>query len=540
MKSAEPRDAVSSPAARAARSREDGIVAGQLLLGIDVGTYSSKGVLCAPDGEVLATATVEHDLSLPRPGWAEHDADEVWWGDFVRICRTLLDGTYSRDDVGAVAVSAIGACMLPVDRDGQPLRPGVLYGIDTRAADEIAWLNEHFGEEPMFALGGMALTSQAMGPKILWLRRTEPEIFARTHKILTASSYLVYRLTGDYVIDRHTGSYFNPLVDIRRLEWDGRFAEPIIDLERLPRFMWSDELAGEVHARAAAETGLRIGTPVTAGTVDAAAEAVSVGVVNSGDMMAMYGTTMFFILVTDRPVPDPRMWTTAFCFPGLYDVAAGMATSGALTRWFRDQFGTNELAEEAAGGPNAYAALADLAARVPVGAGGVVCLPYFSGERTPINDPMARGLFAGLTLSHTRAHLYRAVLEGTAFGVRHNLEAMRGMGAQPRRLVAVGGGAKNRLWLQIVSDVSGLAQDVPERTIGASYGDAFLAGLATGIVPDRSALHRDWVTIVTRLEPDPVRHAAYEPYYGIYRRLYERAKEELHELARLGQAAGTV
>jgi xylulokinase len=192
---------------------------------------------------------------------------------------------------------------------------------------------------------------------------------------------------------------------------------------------------------------------------------------------------------------------------------------------------------EAEGGPNAYSALAELAASVPAGAGGVICLPYFSGERTPINDPLARGVFAGLTLSHSRAHLYRAVLEGTAFGVRHNLEAMRGMGAEPRRLVAVGGGAKNRLWLQIVSDASGLAQDVPERTIGASFGDAYLAGIATGIIPDRSALQRDWVTIETRLEPDTARHEAYAPYYGVYRRLYESAKSELHELARLGQTS---
>src|SRR5262249_49270666 len=148
----------------------------------------------------------------------------------------------------------------------------------------------------------------------------------------------------------------------------------------------------------------------------------------------------------------------------------------------------------------------------------------------------ARGVFAGLTLSHTRGHLYRAVLEGTAFGVRHNLEAMRGMGAAPGRLVAVGGGAKNPVWLQIVSDATGLAQDVPERTIGASYGAAFLAGLATGVVPDRTALHESWVKIATRLQPERARHAAYEPYYGVYRRLYENAKQELHELARLGQA----
>jgi xylulokinase len=507
---------------------------GDLLLGVDIGTYSSKGVLCSPDGEVLASESVEHGLSLPRPGWAEQDADSIWWADFVAITRKLLSGKYKGGDVGAVGVSAIGGCMLPVDQNGKPLRPGVLYGIDTRATEEIAWLNEHFGEEAMYALSGMALTSQAIGPKILWLRRNEPEVFAKTHKILTASSYLVLRLTGEYVIDRHTASYYNPLVNLETVEWDGRFAEPIVDLGSLPKMRWSIEIAGEVTESASRETGLKAGTPVSAGVVDAAAEAISVGVEDPGDMMIMYGTTMFFIHVTARPVPDPRMWATAYCFPGTYDIAAGMATSGALTRWFRDQFGHEEMEVEARGGENAYAALANAAAQVRPGADGLVCLPYFSGERTPINDPQARGVFAGLTLSHTKAHLYRSVLEGTALGVRHNLDAMRAMGAEPVRLVAVGGGAKNRLWLQIVSDVTGVPQVVPRRTIGASLGDAFLAGLATGIISDREALRRDWVQIDTILEPNQSNASAYKELYAVYRSLYDHAKDDLHALAQIG------
>jgi len=228
------------------------------------------------------------------------------------------------------------------------------------------------------------------------------------------------------------------------------------------------------------------------------------------------------------------MWATGYVFEGLYDVTGGMATSGALTRWFRDQLGGAELAEERAGGPNAYEQLADLVGSVPAGSGGVVCLPYFSGERTPINDPLARGMFAGLTLAHTRAHMYRAVLEGTAFGVRHNLEAMADMGAPPKRLVAVGGGTKNDLWVQIVSDVCGAAQIVPQRTIGASYGNAFLAGVATGIVRDRAELHRSWVNVARTIEPDPAAHERYHAYFDIYRRLYENTKQEMHELAALG------
>ena len=507
---------------------------GNLLLGIDIGTYSSKGVLCTPAGELLAEATIEHGLSLPRPGWVEHDPDAIWWGDSVGLIRLLLGDRYSGDDIGGVAVSAIGSCLLPVDARGNALRAGILYGIDTRASEEIALLDAQFGEEAMFDLAGMSLTSQAIGPKILWLKRNEPAVYAAARWFYTASSFIVQKLTGEAVIDLHSASYYNPLFDLRKLTWDPRFAEPIVDLDRLPRLLWPTEIAGTVTEAAAAATGLRVGTPVTAGTIDAAAEAISAGVSAPGDMMVMYGTTMFFIHLTSEPVPDPRMWSTSYVLPGLYSIEGGMSTTGALTRWFRDTLGGEEMAAEAAGGPNAYAALADGAASIAAGADGLICLPYFAGERTPLNDPDARGVFAGLTLSHTRSHLYRASLEATAYGVRHNLETMEEMGAPPKRLVAVGGGAKNPLWLQIVSDVTGLPQDVPARTIGASYGDAFLAGLATGLVPNLEALKTDWVRLALELEPDARVKPIYDEYYGIYRELYEAAKPQLHALARLG------
>ncbi|MFN8676732.1 MAG: FGGY-family carbohydrate kinase [Thermomicrobiales bacterium] len=509
-------------------------MSGNLLLGIDIGTYSSKGVLCTPAGEVLAEATIEHGLSLPRPGWVEHDPDAIWWGDVVGLTRLLLDERYSGDDVGGVAVSAIGSCLLPVDAQGKALRAGILYGIDTRASDEIALLDAQFGEEAMFDLAGMALTSQAIGPKILWLKRHEPEVYAAARWFYTASSFIVQKLTGEAVIDVHSASYYNPLFDLRGLTWDARFAGPIVELDRLPRLLWPTEIAGTVTEEAARATGLRAGTPVTAGTIDAAAEAISAGVSAPGDMMVMYGSTMFFIHLTTEPVPDPRMWATSYVLPGLYSIEGGMSTTGALTRWFRDTLGGEELAVEAAGGPNAYAALAAGAAGIAPGADGLVCLPYFAGERTPLNDPDARGVYAGLTLSHTRAHLYRATLEATAFGVRHNLETMEAMGALPRRLVAVGGGAKNPLWLQIVSDITGLPQDVPERTIGASYGDAFLAGLATGLVPDLDALKNEWVTLSLQLVPDAAVKPVYDAYYAVYRDLYQAARPQLHALARLG------
>ncbi|NWJ44289.1 MAG: FGGY-family carbohydrate kinase [Chloroflexi bacterium] len=510
-------------------------MSGELVLGIDIGTYSSKGVLCDASGKVLATRAVEHGLSLPKPGWAEQDGETIWWSDFIKLCRSLpSEAGCSPEEIAAVAVSGLGPDLLPLDEKSRPLRPAILYGIDTRAYNEIEQLNRQFGEQELYELSGMALTSQAIGPKLLWLKNNEPEIYRQTRYITSCSSYLVQRLTGEYVLDYHTASHFNPLFDIRNLKWTDRFAEPIWDVEKLPRLAWATEIGGQVTTQASKETGLKSGTPVTTGTIDAVAEALSVGVVEPGDMMLMYGTTFFFILVAEKPVTDPRMWLTAYANSGNYAVAGGMSTTGALTRWFRDQLAPDLLAAEQKGGAPAYAILSEEAGHVPPGARGLLVLPHFQGERTPIHDPHARGLFAGLTLTHTRTEMYRAVLEATAYGVNQNLQVMQEMGAKPKRLVAVGGGAKSKTWLQIVSDVTGTSQDVPQQIIGASYGDAFLAAYASGLVKDFDTLSKVWVGTPARIEPDAKNHALYNEYYDLFLQMYRQTSEISHRLARLG------
>ncbi|MGI8483310.1 MAG: FGGY-family carbohydrate kinase [Thermomicrobiales bacterium] len=507
---------------------------GSLLIGVDIGTASSKGVLCTPDGEVVASAVIEHQTSFPRPGWAEHDADKIWWNEFAAICRQLLSGPYSGNDVGGVAVSAIGPCMLPVDAMGSPLRPAVLYGIDSRATAEIAWLEEHFGAEEMFALGGSALTSQAVGPKIRWLRQHEPEVFARTAMIQSSSGYVVFRLTGNHVVDRHTASYYTPLFDLEQMKWSSTFADQVIDPSCLPEIRESHEIAGEVTAAASAETGLQIGTPVTVGTMDAAAEALSAGIDDAGDMLIMYGSTLFLVNLSDSPRPDRRIWNTAYCLPGTTAITGGLGTSGLLTTWFRDLIGGGGVAPGNDNpDPSSYAALAARAAEIPAGCDGLVCLPYFAGERNPLHDPEARGMFAGLTLRHTQGHLYRSLLEAVGYGFRHNLDVHREIGAMPKRIVSVGGGTKNELWVQILSDISGITQFLPERTIGASYGDAFLAGLGTGIIDNSGVLNAQWVRIARQIEPNPAMAEVYDQTYAIYRNLYEHAKDDLHALHRL-------
>jgi xylulokinase len=388
--------------------------------------------------------------------------------------------------------------------------------VDTRASAQIAALNERIGAEAILDACGNALTSQSVGPKILWLKETHPDLYARTAKVLTSTSYLVWRLTGEYAIDHYTAANFSPLYDVNRLDWSADLTPDILPLQRLPGLRWSTEIAGHVTAAAAAETGLAEGTPVAVGTVDAVAEAVSVGVQAPGEMMLMYGSTIFIIQVTDRPIRDPRLWYAPWLIPGTHASMAGLATSGTLTRWFRDR-----LAEGAS-----FGELVAEAEASPKGAKGLLCLPHFSGERTPIHDPQARGAFFGLDLTHTRGDLFRAVLEGIAAGTGQILETYREAGADPRTVFAVGGGTKNAVWMQATSDLGQVPQVVRQRTVGASYGDAFMAAVAVGAAkPGQIA---DWNPVVRTVMPESV--PAYERQYPLWKALYDRTKDIAHAL----------
>ena len=486
-----------------------------LLLGVDIGTASSKGVLVQADGSIVATATRAHSVSMPRPGWVEQDAQAVWWADFVAISQELTATV--PEPVAAVGVSGLGPCLLPVDGQNRPLRPAILYGVDTRAQVEIEELTQVLGTQEILQRCGSVLTSQAIGPKLAWLRRNEPTTFAATRRFLMASSFLVHRLTGNYVLDHHSASQCTPMYDPIEHRWIEEWVELVAPGLELPQLFWPADVVGEVHSAAAEQTGLPAGTPVVAGTIDAWAEATSVGITAPGDVMIMYGTTMFLIEVLDQPRRSPFLWGTVGTFPGTHNFAAGMATSGAITEWIRT------LTGQASFDP-----LVAEAQQAPPGSHGLLMLPYFAGERTPLFDPDARGVLIGLTLRHTRGDIYRAALEATAYGVRHNLQVMREAGGRDRRLVAVGGGTRGGLWTQIVSDVLNAPQQLPRQTIGACLGDALLAALGIGEAPEIT----QWNPLSATIQPQPDAASVYQRYYPLYQELYPSTRSIAHALAR--------
>lgn len=481
-------------------------------LGIDIGTGSSKAVIVDDGGVVQATARRTHATASPRPGWFEHDADEVWWAEALELIEQLSQRT-ALAQVAAIGVSGIGPVALIADGAGRPLRSAILYGIDTRAQRETVALAEELGAQQLLAHTGNRPTSQSVGPKLMWLAGHEPDVFAQARRCYGSSSYVVFRMTGEYVLDHYTASASDPLYDLHTRDWwDTGWRHTAGSLAR-PRLAWPDEVVGGLLPEVAQCTGLRPGTPVVAGTIDALAEAYSAGCVDVGDTMVMYGSTLFSIEVVARATSHPGLWAVGGRTPDTYGLAAGMATSGLITTWLAQVVG------EPVGDLLAHAG------EVAPGSGGLVLLPYFAGERTPLFDPQARGCWLGLTLDHTRAHLARSALEGVAFGVRHNIEAMAEAGAPPKRLVAVGGGTQGELWTGIVSDVTTLPQDVPSITVGASFGDARMAADALGVDT------RGWNPVARRIEPNPNTGPLYERLYGVYRRTYRALREDMHLLA---------
>lgn len=494
------------------------------LLGVDIGTYSSKGVLVQEDGEVVTSHSVEHSLSLPKPGWAEHDPELIWWNDFLQIIHFLLEKSQIEPNlIAALGISTISPAVVAVGADGCAIRPAILYGIDTRAAKEVDDLEK---------MTGVSLSSQSGAPKILWLRRNEPDVWRQIRQIVNGSGYLNLKLTGQATIDIYDACAFNPFFNSQTLSWDSSLANQLAPLEWMPRPTWTSEIVGRVTEQAAQQTGLPAGLPVITGTADAAAEAVSAGLSKVGDMMIMYGSSTFFILKTDVFIQSSHFWSSPFLEPGTFSVAGGTATAGSLTHWFRDQFGGAEMEIQRVGGENAYLNLARLAAASPPGSNGLVVLPYFYGERTPIHDPQARGLIFGLTLKHTRADVYRALLESVGYAIRHNLETMKADGMRPGRLLAVGGGTLNRPWMEMVCDIAGITQVIPAQQIGACYGDTFLAGIGAGLFPNTGDISR-WLTRTQTLLPDAGRHALYEPYYQLYLDLYKRNAGAMHKISAL-------
>lgn len=503
-----------------------------LLLGIDVGTTSLKAVLFDNDGRILAQGGREYATSYPRPNWAEQDPED-WW----RAACAVLPEVIAAARVNPLAIAGIGVsgqapCLAPVDSAGRPVRPAMLW-LDRRAEAECTWLREQVGEEAITQVNGGRIDPYYLAPKLLWFRDHEPDLYRRTKAVLQPNGYLVYKLCGAVTMDVSHGP-LTSFFDSTSLRYDASLAGAMgLDLAKMPGVYPCAEIAGEVTRQAAAATGLAAGTPVIAGMCDGTAAAVEAGLLAVGDAVEMTGQSTVLLSCSDRPYLGRELIPLVHGIPGRYLVIGAQVATGGALRWFRDQLGEVERLAAGLLGVDAFELLSQEAARSPAGANGVVFLPYMYGERSPIWDSHARGVFFGLSLSTTRADLVRAIMEGAAFGLRHNLETAAAGGFPTRSLASVGGGSRSAVWCQIKADILQLPIRLPGTAVGAPWGDALAAGVGVGVYPSFAEAIRRVVHIEREFKPEAALAAPYDALYRVYRELYPALQQSFRNLAGL-------
>lgn len=481
-------------------------------LGLDIGTTSTIGILIDSDGRTLALAERPVHLHAPRPGWAEEDPEE-WWANVGAVCRELL----TRSGLAPAAVVGVGVTgMLPavvlLDGDGRPVRRSIQQS-DGRVDAEVAALRGEIDEATFLARTGNGINQQLVATKLRWLAAHEPEALARARSLCGSYDFVVGRLTGERSLERNwaleSGFYDLGTRDLA----DDLVALGGIDRALLPSVRDGHEIVGGITTAAAAHTGLAPGTPVVAGCADHVASAFVAGITAPGDCLIKFGGAGDILLATPEPRPDPRLFLDLHIVPGLFMPNGCMAASGAVLNWF-----VREL-----GGGRDHAALDALAAASPPGARGLVALPYFLGEKTPLHDPTARGVIAGLGLHHAAGDIWRALLESVVMGFRHHIEIAREIGYPITRLVASDGGARSAVWMQIAADALGMPVALLHGHPGSSLGAAYVAAVGVGAIQGWDAIRR-FVRPAGQIDPRPGNAAAYTELYACYRETYARLR----------------
>ena len=496
----------------------------EYLLGVDIGTSSCKVAVFDRAGGVMASASATYPVAYPHAGWAEQQPDD-WWDGVCHALRQLWQSSpVCPQDVAAVGVDGQSWSAVALDRAGRTLCPTPIW-MDTRCAEICARVTREVGAERIFAVCGNPLSPTYTTGKVLWMREKVPEVFDKTEQILQSNGYVVYRLTGAITQDVSQG-YGWHCFDMRRGAWNGEMAARLgIPTKLLPPIVPCDRVVGEVTAVAARETGLAVGTPVVAGGLDAACATLGAGVIEAGQTQEQGGQAGGMSICLDRVCADPRLILGAHVVPGKWLLQGGTVGGGGVMRWLERELGGLERERVGTLGKSSLEQLGELAATAPAGCDGLVFLPYMAGERTPIWDTQAKGVFYGLDFSKTRGHLIRAGMEGVAFSLRHNLEVAEQAGARVDVLCATGGAANSELWTQIKADVTGKTILVPASDTATTWGAAILAGVGVGLFASYAEAVAGSVRHIRCHEPNPNVAEVYAERYAVYRKLYPALRE---------------
>ena len=490
------------------------------LIGTDIGTMGTKTVLVDTEGKVHAESFKEYGVITPKQGWAEQ-----WptpWTDaaYATIKETIDKAKINPNDIAAATISALyGGSGIPVDKNYEPIRPCLIWA-DRRATDECRWLRENIGVDELYRVTANVIDPYYGYTKILWIKNNEPKNWKKIHRLETPNAYVIRKLTGIESIDHSSAGNIGGIYNLDKRRWSTELMEELgIPRDFFPeKILSSEEIVGETTSELTEKTGLVKGTPICAGGIDAPVSALAGGAILDGDLSSMLGTSMCNGLINTDNRLSPKMINYPYVVKAEETIYSftGISTAGFCLRWFRDQYGKEEMEKQKKTGISAYKQLDQLAEQVAIGGDDLIFLPHMMvGERAPYWDEHIRGAYLGLTAYHTKAHMFRAMLEGVGYAMRYSIDAARDNGVEIKRATLVDGGASSPLWRQIISDTTEIEFHYIPDTLGAPMGDAILAGLGSGEIKDHRVIEQ-WIGEKIATKPDPVSVEKYRKYYRLY------------------------
>jgi xylulokinase len=488
-----------------------------LFLGLDIGTTSTIGIVIRLPDEVLGIVSRPVSFSAPHVGWAEENPGE-WWDNVRAIVREFQAKGVAPDDIAGIGVTGMLPAVVLLDEKGELVRPSIQQS-DGRCGKEVEELRAEIDPERFLNMAGNGINQQLVTAKLRWIEKHEPENFRRIATVFGSYDYVAWRLTGQRAVEQNWAleAGFTDLAS-QSLS-DELIALAHIRREAVPRLVKPHEVLAGVSEAAAAATGLRAGTPVMGGAADLIASALAAGMAKKGDVLLKFGGSVDVLVAADRAAPDQRMYLDFHLIPGLFVPNGCMATGGSGLNWFARTFAFGAADEAAAQGLTVHQWLDRRAEQTPPGADGITALPYFLGEKTPIHDAAARGVFSGISLSHNIGHFWRALLEGYAYAIAHHLEVLRDMGHEGTHYLVSDGGSNSRVWMQIVADVIQAPLQTLRGHPGSCLGAAWAAAIGTGATTDWGAVS-NYVTYDAIIEPRPEHAALYRDGYRRFRQLY--------------------
>jgi len=519
----------------------------EFVVGVDIGTQSTKALLTDARGRIVAQHTKGYRPDTPRPLWAEQ-WPQVWLDAVLECIAACVASAGASADFSPAAVRAIcvsslyGGSGIPVDERMRPLHPCLIW-MDRRATAEVDQVRATIDMARLADVTGNGVDSYYGYTKMLWLRNHRPDVFRNTHAFLPPNAFVIYALTGEVAVDRSSAGNIGGVYDVRAGRWSSEMLDALgIPAAMMPeRLVASSDVVAGLTIAAAERLGVPVGTPVIAGGVDAAVATLAAGVTRPGQHVAMIGSSMCWGYVTQALDARQGLVSMPHVFGDARDtyVFGGAITAGAAVTWFRDEFCRDATEAAKSRGLDVHTLLDAAARDIPAGAEGILFLPYLMGERSPIWDGKASGAFVGLSLYHRREHLYRAILEGVTFALRHNIEAgAAGAASLDEELIVVGGAAHSDLWMQIIADVTGRRVLTIAQEVEAAMGAALLAAYGVGLA-SADDVRRGWVTLTPRATPHPAATERYDRAFASYKALYPALKATMHDLHEQRGTEGT-